>query len=150
MENHQNATGTMLCLRRSDVIHWAMNRAVNIAWPRNPTTSHTLGTRSRLMADDLVSQVALLHPADDQKVREGTEDAVPDPVLAAPGPPLAVAHGDLDDPHALDPQERGKKAVHPGVELDPGEALPPERLQRASGVDDVVAREPVPHRVGER
>src|SRR5262245_52813776 len=132
--------GTTLCLRRSEVIHCTRKRAVNMAWPRKPTTSHRLGTRSRLMANDLVSQAALLHPAHDQKIREGAEHAVPDAVLAAPRPALAMAHGDLGDLAALDAQQRGQEAVHPRVQLDAPQAGATKRLERAAGVDDVVPR----------
>ena len=37
--NHQNATGTTESRSRSEASHCTTNRAVNSAWPRNPTSS---------------------------------------------------------------------------------------------------------------
>src|SRR5262245_2023475 len=104
---------------------------------------HQLGKLLRLSLRDLPAEVALLHPAHREQVDEGAEDAVPEAVLARPLQAWAVADGDLHDRSAFDLYERRQEAVDAGVELDRRERRSAERLERAAGVDDVVARETV-------
>src|SRR5262245_12001033 len=94
-----------------------MKRPENIACPRNPRASQSLGISSRIMAYDLVVEPPLLHPADGEQVLERPEDAVPHAVLALPGPARAVGDGDLDDGPPLDLDERRQEPVHARVEL---------------------------------
>src|SRR5262245_43809034 len=141
-ESHQKATGTTLAFLRSEAIHCTKNRAEKRSCPRNPMVSHPEGM-SRVTASHLVPQPARFHPAHGEKVREGPEDAVPHAVLAGPRDPRPVIHGDLDDAPSFDPDQRGEEPVHPVPELDRREGVRPEGLQRAAGIDDVVAGDAV-------
>src|SRR6185436_16467917 len=147
IESHQNARGTTLFFLISDATHWTRNRPVKSACPSNPTSSQPEGMVSRLTANHLVSEPAFLHPSDRQEIGGGPEHPVPHAVLAHAPAPRPVAHGNLRHAETFDAEERRQEAVHARVELEAGERLPPKRLERAAGVDDVVAGDRVPHRV---
>src|SRR5215510_3556337 len=106
----------------SDANHWTRKRPEKRACPTKPITFHSSGVGgSGVTANHLVAETAFLHPAYRQKIDEGPEDPVPDPVLARAARARAMVHGDLRHREALDAKQRGQEPVHAGVELEPRE-----------------------------
>src|SRR5678815_2435017 len=58
-----------------------------------------------------------------------------------------MSHLHLEDAEAFHLQQGGKKAMHAGEKLDAREGFAAVCLERAAGVDDVIVRQPVAHRV---
>src|SRR3989449_7493405 len=80
---------------------------------------------------------------------QGAEYAVPHPVLRLPEAPGPVVHGHFGDLPPLHPDERGQEPVHAVEQRQRAQRLGAKRLERAAGIADRLAVEPVAHAIGD-
>jgi len=89
-----------------------------------------------------------LHPTDGQKIGKGPDHSIADSVLCRPKPPGSVVHLDLCYGAALHLCKGREEAVHAVEELQFLETLPLICLQGATGIDDFLLAQLIPHEVG--
>src|SRR5437867_1064341 len=114
---YQNATGTVVSLRRSEASHCTMKREPKRICPRMPNSTHpfTCSRRSNIFSH-LVAQLAPLHPADGEQVHERRQEPVADAVLRSSVAAGAVADRKLLHPESFHLQKSRKEAVHSVVQ----------------------------------
>ena len=98
---------------------------------------------------EVIPQYPRLHPPDRHKIIEAFEEAVADPVLGNAVGPRKVTHRNFGDRKAVHPGQGGKEAVHPFEELKPFDYSPPEDLERAPRVMNLVADHGMTKEVGD-
>src|SRR2546429_189643 len=110
-----------------------------------------------LVADELVAEVlgnfvaqdTGLHPAHDEQVRGGPEDAVEHAVLGLAEAARPVAHRHLEHAIAAHLEQRRDEAVEAAIEDEAAQALAAKGAERTAAVPDDVVAEAVAHAVGD-
>src|SRR5205823_13971309 len=97
---------------------------------------------------DFVVEHTGFHPAHDEKIGGGDEDAVQHAVLGLSEAARSVAHRYLEHAIAAHLQQRRDEAVEASIEHEPAQALAPERAERTAAVLDHLVADPVAHAVG--
>src|SRR5882672_9681869 len=97
---------------------------------------------------NLETEHSFFHPAHREQVVEGSEEPVPNAVMAPAGGAWILPHGDFSHRKAFHPDQRGQEAMHAFEEFEFGNAFALEGAETTTGIADVFPGEPVANPVG--